>query len=368
MKKIEVKTNTGKYPVYIGTNILNKIKSIFNQRKIKSEKFLIIFDNKKNKKYKSLIAKKLSKKKIFFYDFKYNEKNKNIFEIDKVIKFLLKNNFSRSDCVIAIGGGIVGDFSCFVASIYKRGIKFINIPTTLLAQVDASIGGKSGVNDKNFGKNLIGTFYQPSIVISDTQFLKSLNKRQIICGYAEILKHALIASKKNFTYLVNNYRDILNIKNSHINKTILLSCKIKKMVVEKDEKENNLRKILNFGHTFGHAYEAACGFKNSLNHGEGVILGMKSAIKFSYKKKLLKKKIYEKIINHIVSINPNLNVSNYFKNKDIKNIIRFMQNDKKNKNSKINLVLLNDISKPIINKSFSKIELIIFFKNELINL
>ena len=237
MKKIEVKTNTGKYPVYIGTNILNKIKSIFNQRKIKSEKFLIIFDNKINKKYKNLITKKLSKKKIFFYDFKSNEKNKNIFEIDKVIKFLLKNNFSRSDCVIAIGGGIVGDFSCFVASIYKRGIKFINIPTTLLAQVDASIGGKSGVNDKNFGKNLIGTFYQPSIVISDTQFLKSLNKRQIICGYAEILKHALIASKKNFTYLVNNYRDILNIKNSHINKTILLSCKIKKKVVEKDEKK-----------------------------------------------------------------------------------------------------------------------------------
>ena len=141
---------------------------------------------------------------------------------------MLINNFSRNDCIVALGGGITGDLAGFVASIYKRGMKFINIPTTLLAQVDASIGGKTGINEKKFGKNLIGTFFQPNLVLSDTKFLKTLNKKNLICGYAEILKHSLIKNKSNFNYLDANYDKILSLRNPFLMKAILESCKIKK--------------------------------------------------------------------------------------------------------------------------------------------
>ena len=144
---------------------------------------------------------------------------------------------------------ITGDISGFAASIFKRGLKFINIPTTLLSQVDSSIGGKTGINSK-YGKNLIGSFYQPSLVISDIVFLKSLPKREVICGYGEILKHAIIADKKFFSFLDINGSQILNLKSPLIEKAIFKSCSIKKTVVEKDEKEIGMRKILNFGHTF----------------------------------------------------------------------------------------------------------------------
>ena len=143
---------------------------------------------------------------------------------------LLNKNFSRDDCLISIGGGITGDISGFAASLFKRGLKFINIPTTLLSQVDSSIGGKTGVNTK-YGKNLVGSFYQPNLVISDTEFLKTLPNREIVCGYGEILKHSLIADKKFFKYLDKNITNILKLKSPFIEKTIFESCKIKKNVV-----------------------------------------------------------------------------------------------------------------------------------------
>ena len=368
MKKIKVNTNLGSYPVYIGSNILKNLKYIFKENKINFEKSLVVIDQNVPKECIKIIKKKLNKNQTFFYYFKPNEKNKNLFEVNKIIKFMLEKNFSRNDCVIAVGGGSVGDFSSFVASIFKRGLRFINSPSTLLAQVDASIGGKNGVNDQKFGKNLIGTFYQPSIVISDSRLLKFLNKKQVTCGYAEILKHSLIADKKNFRFLKRNFNKIINLDNSYINKTILMSCKIKKNVVENDETEKNLRKILNFGHTFGHAYEAASGFKKTLSHGEGVILGMKTAIKFSLNKKILKLKVYNEINDHINKINPKLKLNNYFQYKDINTLVRLMRNDKKNKNSKINLVLLRNISRPIISNSYNPSEIKTFFRKELVNL
>ena len=144
-----------------------------------------------------------------------------------ILSILLSKNFNRNDCVISIGGGITGDISGFAASIFKRGLKFINLPTTLLSQVDSSIGGKTGINSKH-GKNLIGTFYQPSLVISDIAFLKSLPKREIVCGYGEILKHAIILDKKFFSFLDINGSKILKLKSPLIEKAIFKSCSIKK--------------------------------------------------------------------------------------------------------------------------------------------
>ena len=197
---------------------------------------------------------------------------------------------------------------------FTKGIKFINFPTTLLAQVDSSIGGKTGINNK-YGKNLIGTFFQPDLVVSDINFLKTLPKREIICGYAEILKHSLIAGKKYFSFLDKNKFKILKLKTPYIEKAIKDSCKIKKQIVELDEKEKNHRKLLNLGHTFAHAYEAETKYSKKLNHGEAVILGIKSAAKFSLSIKLLSEKKYFKIISHMNLLNLPNDLNFFFQEK-----------------------------------------------------
>ena len=268
--------------------------------------------------------------------------------------------------MISIGGGITGDISGFAASIFKRGIQFVNIPTTLLAQVDSSIGGKTGINSK-FGKNLIGAFYQPNLVISDIDFLQSLPKRELVCGYGEILKHSLIADKKFNDFLNLNGSKVLDLKTPFIQKSIYKSCLIKKNIIQVDEKENGLRKILNFGHTFAHAYEAAAGYSKKLNHGEAVILGIFSASYFSYKNNLLSKKDFNSIINHLKKLNLPNDINKFFNKKSLNKIIFFMKKDKKNTNKKINLVLLKKIGKPIYNLNFNEKKIISFMKNRLFN-
>ena len=318
------------------------------------------------KKKIDIIKKKLRDKKVFIHYINANEKNKNQRTTNKILEILLDKNFSREDILISIGGGITGDIAGYAASLFKRGLKFINIPTTLLAQVDSSIGGKTGVNTKQ-GKNLIGSFYQPKLVVSDTNFLNTLPKREIICGYGEILKHSLISNKKFFLFLNKNFDNIIKFRSPYIEKTIYESCKIKRDVVEKDVKEKNLRKILNFGHTFAHAYEASLNFSKKLNHGEAVILGMSSALKFSKSNNFLSLNDFKIITNHIKNFGLPNDIKKYFFLKDINKIISFMINDKKNITGKINLILLKRIGTPLINKKFDKKKLKTFFSQELIN-
>ena len=368
IKSLKVNTKQKKYSIYFNNNLTNEINKILDKEKFRFEKCLIVYDSKIKRNFVEKLLKKIQSPKKYSLKLISSETNKNFKNVNLVIRYLLKEKFSRNDCVISLGGGIVGDLSSFAASIFKRGIKFINIPTTLLAQVDASIGGKTGINDKLYGKNLIGTFYQPDLVLIDINFLKTLNSRELICGYAEIFKHSLISSKKNFLYLDKFIKKILLLKKSYLTRAVIESCKIKKEIVEKDEREKNLRQVLNLGHTFGHAYEAACNYTKNLNHGEAVILGIKTAIKFSFKKKYLNKVTYNKIMTHIKKINFKLSVNKIFKKKDINKILGFMLNDKKNVSSKINLVLLKGIGSPIINKPFHSNEIKKFFLQELINL
>ena len=364
--KLRIKTKTQKYFILIGSNLISKFSKILNQNLIKFEKCLLLIDSNVPKSMSKRIIKSLKGKKVCLIFFKSNEKNKNQKTVNLIINTLLKKNFTRNDCLISIGGGITGDIGGFASSLFKRGIKFINIPTTLLSQVDSSIGGKTGINT-NFGKNLIGTFYQPSLVISDVNFLKTLPKRELICGYAEILKHALIANKKLFAYLNKNFKKIIDLKSPFIHKSIYESCKVKKKVIEKDEKEKNLRKILNFGHTFAHAYEASLRYSKKLNHGEAVLLGMNSALNFSIKNKLINKVEYQIIKKCLKNSNLPWNINKFFSKKDINKILSFMTKDKKNNSDKINLVLLKKIGYPIINQQYSKNKLKLFFKNELMN-
>ena len=364
--KLKVKTKSENYPIIIGSNIVKDLALYLSKNSINFNQCLLVIDKKVPNKMILKITKSLKKKKISKFLFNANEKNKSLKNINKILQILLNKNFSRLDCVIGIGGGITGDVSGFVASLYKRGLRFINIPTTLLSQVDSSIGGKTGVNTKE-GKNLIGSFYQPRIVTSDTEFLKSLPRREIICGYGEIFKHSLILNKNFYKYLDYNSKNIMSLKSPFIEKAILESCKIKKMVVEKDENEKGIRKILNFGHTFAHAYEATLGYSKKLNHGEAVILGIISALKFSLNVKLIKIKEYNRVIKHILKMNLPSNIKNYFFPKNLSSILNYMVNDKKNISKKINLILLKKIGSTVINNEYNVLKIRNFLKKELTN-
>ena len=363
--KLIVKTKSEKYPIIIGRNLISNLSQIFKKNSINFKKCLLVQDKKIPNRYVKQIAKSLKRHEVYKFIYNANEKSKNQKNVNKILDLLLKKNFSRDDCLISIGGGITGDVSGFAASIYKRGIKFINIPTTLLAQVDSSIGGKTGVNNK-YGKNLIGSFMQPDLVISDIDNLKSLPKRELICGYGEILKHSIINGKSTFNYLKKNFHKIIKLKSPFIEKSILDSCKIKKKIVEKDEKEKDLRKILNLGHSFAHAYEACLKYSKKLNHGEAVILGIKSATKFSFQNNIINKKDYNQIINHIGNLNINTDLNYYFKKKDINKLIKFMKSDKKNNSSKINLILIKSIGKILIKMKFNELKIKKFLAKDLI--
>ncbi len=363
ISKIKVKTNTKDYSIIIGRNIIGKINKILKDNKLSFEKCLIVTDKNIPKKFKKLLFTKLKSKKLFKTDIVASERNKNYRSVDKIHEILFKNRFNREDCVISFGGGIIGDLVGFASSTFKRGLKFINIPSTLLSQVDSSIGGKTGVNNR-FGKNLIGSFYQPDLVISDIDILYSLPKREIVCGYAEIFKSSIIESYYSFFYLHKNLKNILALKSPFIEKSIMRSCNLKKVVVEKDEREKNFRKVLNLGHTFAHAYESTLGFSKKLNHGEAVILGIKSAAEFSYKEKILSRQRFDIILNHIDKIGMNPEINKFFKKKHAAKILNYMKNDKKNSSSNINLILIKDFGKIKIDFQINSLNL----KNYLYNI
>ncbi len=364
MKILRIKTNSKNYNIYIGYNIINKIEKILIKESLSFEKSLIIYDKKIPKLFIRKINSKIKSKKKLVYSFNASEKNKNIKNVYSILNKLFESNFSRNDAIICIGGGITGDVVGFAASVYKRGLKFINIPSTLLSQVDSSIGGKTGVNNK-YGKNLIGSFYQPNIVISDIKLLETLPKREIICGYAEIFKHSLIKNKKLFLFLNKNLNNILKLEKKFIQKAILESLKIKKIVVEKDENEANLRKSLNLGHTFGHAYEASLNYSNKLNHGEAVLYGILSAAKLSRKLKKLNNSEYQLILSHLSKLKFT-NLKKFFNKKDLNKIISFMISDKKNNSKNINIITLDKIGRVNINNQFDKFSIKKFIGSELL--
>ena len=364
MKILPIKTKSKHYNIYIGHNIFNKLNNIIKRENINFKKSLLIADRNVPRVFIKKINSKINAKKKIIHIFNPSEKNKNISNVNSILEKLFLNDFTRNDLIICLGGGITGDVAGFSASIYKRGIKFVNIPTTLLSQVDSSIGGKTGVNNK-FGKNLIGSFYQPDLVISDSKLLESLPKREIVCGYAEILKHSLIKNKKLFIYLNKNLKNILQLRKKFIEKAILESCKIKKQIVEKDEKEKNLRKSLNLGHTFGHAFEATLNYSNKLNHGEAVLFGILAAAKLSRKLKTLQNDDYKLILSHLSKLNFT-NLNKFFKKKDLNKIVNFMTADKKNVSKKINFITLKKIGKVNINTQLNVSEVKQFVKSELL--
>jgi len=344
IQEIKYQNSDHKYSIFIGNNLLQILPREIKILCPKTKKIAIIVDHKVPKKFRKILKKKLKKYNLLFLNFSANEKAKSLKSVNFYLSKLLNKNFNRSDLIIAMGGGITGDTIGFVASIYKRGINFINIPTTLLAQVDSAIGGKTGVNSP-FGKNLIGSFYQPKLVLNDTSILKSLPKREMICGYAEILKHSIIKDKKFFNWLKENTKKILSKSTKELIYSIKKSCKIKINFVNKDVNERGLRMILNFGHTFAHAIEAQNKFSSSLTHGEAVLAGMILETKLSILNKICSPLALQEL-KHIYKKN---NLSYTFEKissrKSIVRLLPFLKNDKKNNDDKINFILLKSIGR-----------------------
>ena len=345
VSKVKFKNKNASYSIIIGHGAIKHLKKNINLVCPGAKKIALIFDKKIPGKLKNKVKKQIKNFELHVYQYSVNERLKSFVRANQLNESLLKKNFNRNDIIIAVGGGVIGDFGGFVASILKRGINFINLPSTLLSQVDASIGGKTGINSKK-GKNLIGTFHQPKLVISETEFLKSLPKREIICGFAEILKHALISDKKFYNWLEKNTKKIIQDRDENaINSAIHRSCKIKISFASRDEKETGDRAILNFGHTFAHGIEAASNFSKKINHGEAVLLGMIFATKLSNKKRICSSNTLGKIINFYNKNNLPDNLRNYSLNNKLNKIVEHMKSDKKNKDSRINLILLKKIGK-----------------------
>lgn len=258
--ELNVKSGNFTYSVLVGKGLLGRVKDELNlQRKV-----LVVTDDGVPSSYAETILKAC--KEPYLYVIKQGEESKNIRNLTDILSFMVDKDFTRTDCVVALGGGVVGDLSGFAASVYMRGIDFYNVPTTLLSEVDSSIGGKTAIDFKGL-KNIVGSFYPPKKVLIDPLTLKTLSARQIHAGLAESIKMAACFDPELFAKI----RDSQNLFDD-IEDIIVSSLKIKKDVVEKDEKEKGLRKALNFGHTFGHAVEAH--EEGKLLHGECVSIGM----------------------------------------------------------------------------------------------
>jgi len=299
MKKIKVNLGQRSYQIIIGRNILDRLGAVLSNLKLGSDAFIITNNFLKNK-YGLKLTRSLSRAGInrYFKVVPDSEKSKSIKIASQVIKDLAEFDRNKKVFILAFGGGVVGDLSGFLASIYKRGTSYIQIPTTLLAQVDSAIGGKTAL-DLETGKNLIGAFYQPKLVFSDVDFLKSLDKLQLSTGMAEVIKYAVIKDQKLFVYLENNPEAVLSTTPQALEKIIGSCSAIKAGITEADEKEKlGLRTILNFGHTIGHAIEAASGYKK-YNHGQAVALGMAAAANLSVRLGILDEKTSLRIKNLI---------------------------------------------------------------------
>ena len=343
-QEIKFKSQNYNYSIIIGNNALNILPKRIKLLCPKTKNIALIIDKNIPIKFKKNLKNKLKNYNLFFLPFFAHEKNKSMDKVNYYLDKLLSRNFNRSDLIIGIGGGITGDVAGFVASIFKRGINFINIPTTLLAQVDSAIGGKTGVNSKH-GKNLIGSFYQPKLVVSDISFINSLSKKEMICGYAEILKHSIIKDKKFFNWLKKNTTFLLAKKMQELTYAIKKSCEIKMHFVTQDVNEKNLRMILNFGHTFAHAIEVKNNYSKKITHGEAVLSGMILAAKISYIKKVCNRKIIDEIIKIYDDNNLSYSYKEYLNSDSINSLIPFLKNDKKNNDDKVNFVLLKKIGK-----------------------
>ena len=340
MNKVNININNDakiNYDILVSSGLIKESGKLVKEV-LRGKRALIVTDDIVDKFYTETVKKSLEKENIItsVCVLQNGETNKNIESIYNIYSALAKNELSRKDIIIALGGGVIGDMAGYAAATWMRGIDFVQIPTTLLACVDSSVGGKTGINIKE-GKNLVGAFHSPRLVIMDSDVLNTLPKREFNAGMAEVIKHAFLFDKKLLEYLENN--------NSFDMDFILKrNCELKGHIVEIDYKEKKERMFLNFGHTIGHSVENAAGY-GVLLHGEAVAIGVNFAIEYGIKKSITKDKtLLERAKNIFDKFSLPYEIPN---NINLKDAIKL---DKKRSNDEINFVFLEDIEKPLVNK------------------
>ncbi|MBR0793318.1 3-dehydroquinate synthase [Bradyrhizobium manausense] len=288
--------------------------------------------------------------------------------LEKVSEALIAARIERNDLVIALGGGVVGDLAGFAAAILRRGVDFVQVPTSLLAQVDSSVGGKTGINSPQ-GKNLLGAFHQPVLVVADTAVLDTLSPRQFRAGYAEVAKYGVLGDEAFFTWLEKNHADIFQ-GGSAREHAIATSCRAKAGVVSRDERETGERALLNLGHTFGHALEAATGFSDRLFHGEGVAIGMTLAAQFSARLGMIGELEAVRVERHLIEAGLPTRLQDIagFAQEglaDADALMALMAQDKKVKRGKLTFILLEAVGRAVIAKDVEPTPVRDFLKEKL---
>lgn len=281
------------------------------------------------------------------------EAQKSFETLQIVLDGFFEAGLTRKDVVIAFGGGVIGDLTGFAASIFKRGCDFIQIPTTLLAQVDSSVGGKTAINNQ-YGKNLVGAFHQPKLVLADIDVLRTLKPRELKAGYAEIVKYGLLGDREFFDWLDINAKSVLALDEAVTAQAIATSCQTKARIVSEDEFENGRRALLNLGHTFGHALELDAGYDGDLLHGEAVSIGMIMAFEFSQTQNLCSADDVERVKAHMAKLSmPQIkDVKPLFK--DPQKLLAHMGQDKKNEGSNLTLILARAIGESFVDKNANR--------------
>lgn len=342
-KIVEVELGERSYNIHIGSDILSTIGERIKQFHF-PHKAVLVSNSDLIKLYGEKIILNLKKNgfEIEIIEVPDGERHKNMQEAEKIYDRLLSSKHDRYSPLIALGGGVIGDLTGFVAATYRRGVPYIQLPTSLLAQVDSSVGGKTAVNHP-LGKNMIGAFYQPAGVFIDLNVLKTLPEIEFRSGMAEIIKYGIIADEMLFNFLENRIEDIKNLDFNAVQYIIEASCKIKASIVSKDELEKGLRSVLNYGHTIGHALESLTGYEK-YRHGEAVAIGMTVAAHISHEAGLCDIKDVERVKGLIESFDLPTQLPEISPEK----ILSTLYYDKKVKNDRIKLILMKKLGSVVI--------------------
>jgi 3-dehydroquinate synthase len=347
MKKIIVDLGERSYPIYAGDDLLGKEK-LFSDN-IKSKQVMIVSNTTVAPLYLDKVMQSLKKFDVASVILADGEQYKTLDAVNDIITALLEKRFSRNSCLVALGGGVIGDITGFAAACYQRGIDFIQVPTTLLAQVDSSVGGKTGVNHVA-GKNMIGAFHQPQAVIADTSVLDTLDDREVSAGLAEVVKYGLIRDARFFDWIEDNIDSLVNREPKALAYIIEQSCRNKADVVAEDERESGIRAILNLGHTFGHAIETGLGYGTWL-HGEAIALGMLMAADLSHRMGWIDSEVCDRIESMLLKLNLPVTLPDNF---DTGRMRELMSVDKKAKDGKLFLILLKGIGEAVVTDKFDE--------------
>lgn len=348
-QKFRVALGERSYDIAIGAGLLADLGALIAPFS-PSRRVAVITDETVHALHGAALAEALTDYRTHMIVRPEGEAQKSMAVLEEVLDSLFRAGFDRSDLIIAFGGGVIGDLAGFAASVFKRGAPFIQVPTTLLAQVDSSVGGKTAINNA-FGKNLVGAFYQPRLVVADTQLLSTLADRQIKAGYAEVLKYGLLGNVKFFDELDGGLGQLILARDAAaLARAVHVSCAAKATIVAEDEREAGRRALLNLGHTFGHALELAAGYDGDLLHGEAVSAGMEMAFRFSAQQGRCSAEDADRVTQHLARTHmPRIADMTHLMS-DTDALMTHMMQDKKNESGRLTLILAHAIGDAFVEK------------------